>query len=88
MKLDTMPTTMLEALELINEFKVKAPSSIQKPGVPFEAMFAASVLTKGAPKGKFDKTRSGKPGQPLEISTKEAAFGGETLQMRSRGTSG
>ncbi len=26
MGLDTMPKTMLEALELINEFKVKAPS--------------------------------------------------------------
>ena len=28
MGLDTMPKTMLEALELINEFKVKAPSSM------------------------------------------------------------
>jgi hypothetical protein len=32
--LDTMPKTMLEALELIN-FKVKAPSIMQKPGGPF-----------------------------------------------------
>jgi hypothetical protein len=37
--LDTMPKTMLEALELINEFKVKAPSSTQKPGAPFKAVF-------------------------------------------------
>ncbi len=33
MGLDTMPKTMLEALELIYEFKVKAPSSMQKPGI-------------------------------------------------------
>jgi hypothetical protein len=44
--LDTMPKTMLEALQLINEFKVKAPSSMQKPGGPFRAVFAASVVTK------------------------------------------
>ncbi len=44
--LATMPKTMLEALQLINEFKVKAPSSMQKPGGPFKAVFAASVVTK------------------------------------------
>ncbi len=65
---------MLEALELINEFKVKAPYSIQKPGGPFKAVFAASVVTKEASKRKSDE-KSGKPGQPSKIPTKEAAFG-------------
>jgi hypothetical protein len=31
--LATMPKTMLEALQLINEFKLKAPSIMLKPGV-------------------------------------------------------
>jgi hypothetical protein len=34
--LDTMQKTMLKALERINEFKVKAPSSMQKPGGTFK----------------------------------------------------
>jgi hypothetical protein len=38
MGLDTMPKTMLEALELINEFKVKVPFSMQKPGGPLKAV--------------------------------------------------
>jgi hypothetical protein len=76
MGLDTMPKTMLEALELINEFKVKAPSSMQKPGGPFKAVFAASVLTKG----KSGKKMSGKPGQPSEVPTKEAPFGGGNIK--------
>jgi hypothetical protein len=53
--LNTMPKTMLEALQLINEFKIRAPSSMQKPGGPFKAVFAASVSTKVAPKGKSGK---------------------------------
>ncbi len=44
--LATMPKTMLEALQLINEFKVKNPSSMQKPGGPFKTVFTASVVTK------------------------------------------
>jgi hypothetical protein len=39
MGFDTMPKTMLEALELINEFKVKAPSSMQKPGKKFSKQY-------------------------------------------------
>jgi hypothetical protein len=81
MGLDTMPKTMLAALELINEFKVKAPSSMQKPGGPFKAVFAASVLTKGPSKRKSDKKRSGKPGQPSEVPTKRSVFWWEMLQM-------
>ncbi len=72
---------MLEALELINKFKVKAPSSMQKPVGPFKVVFAASVLTKGPSKGKSDKKRGGKPGQPSEVPTKEAPFGGKMLQV-------
>ncbi len=50
--LTTMPRIMLKALQLFNEFKVKAPSSMQKTGVPFKAVYAAPVLAKRAPKGK------------------------------------
>jgi hypothetical protein len=85
MGLDTMPKTMLEALELINEFKVKAPSSMQKPGGPFKAVFAASVVTKAASKGKSGKNTSGKPGQPSEVPTKEASFGGNASSAIKRG---
>jgi hypothetical protein len=85
MGLDTMPKTMLEALELINEFKVKAPSSMQKPGGPFKAVFAASVVTKGAPKGKSGKKMSGKLGQPSEVPTKEASFGGKCFKCDQEG---
>ncbi len=83
--LATMPKTMLEALELINEFKVKAPSSMQKPGGPFKAVFAASVLTKGASKEKSGKKTSGKPGQPSEVPTKEAPFGGKCFKCDEEG---
>jgi hypothetical protein len=88
--LATMPKTMLEALQLINEFKVKAPASMQKPGVcllctPFKAVYAASVLTKGAPKGKPDKKRSGKPEQPSKVPTKEASFGGKCFKCDQEG---
>jgi hypothetical protein len=83
--LATMPKTILKALQLINEFKVKAPSSMQKPGGPFKAVFAASVLTKGPPKRKSDKMRSGKPGQPSEVPTKEVPFGGKGFKCNQEG---
>jgi hypothetical protein len=83
--LSTMPKTMLEALQLINEFKVRAPSSMQKPGGPFKAVFAASVVTKGAPKGKSGKKTNGKSGQPSEVPTKEAPFGGKCFKCDQEG---
>jgi hypothetical protein len=42
MGLHTMPKTMLEALLIINEFKVKAPTSMQKPGGPMRGLWAIS----------------------------------------------
>jgi hypothetical protein len=85
MGLDTIPKTMLEALELINEFKVKAPSSMQKPGGPFKAVFAASVVTKRASKKMSEKKTSGKPGQPSEVPTKEASFRGKCFKCDQEG---
>jgi hypothetical protein len=59
---------------------------MQKPGGPFKAVFAASVLTKVPSKGKSDKKRSGKPGQPSEVpSTKEALFGGKCFKCDQEG---
>ncbi len=76
----TMPKNMFEALELINEFKVKAPFSMQKPDGPYKVVSAASVLTKGTSKRKSDKKTNGKPDQPSEIPTKEAAFWGKCFK--------
>ncbi len=58
---------------------------MQKPGGPFRAVFAASVVTKGAPKGKSGKKTSGKPGQPSEVPTKEASFGGKCFKCDQEG---
>jgi hypothetical protein len=85
MGLDTIPKTVLEALELINEFKVKVPSSMHKPGGPFKAIFPASVLPKRAPKRESDKKTTGKPGQPSEIPIKETSFGGKCLKCDQEG---
>jgi hypothetical protein len=52
--LDTILKPMLEAVELINEFKVKAPFSMQKPGETFIAVFTASAVAKGPSKWKSD----------------------------------
>ncbi len=82
--LDTMPKTMLEALHLINEFKVKAPSSMQKPGGPFKAVFAASVSTKGTPKGKSDKKRNGKPFCGNASNATKRDIGLRSARMRKR----
>ncbi len=58
---------------------------MQRPGGPFRAVFAASVLTKGPSKMKSDKKRSGKPGQPSEVPTKEAPFGGKCFNCDQDG---
>jgi hypothetical protein len=55
MGLDTTPKTMLEALKPRNEFKVKAPTSMEKPGEPMRKVFAVVVISKGASKRKKAK---------------------------------
>jgi hypothetical protein len=51
----------------------------------FKEVFAAAVVRKGASKQKSDKKTSGKPGQPSEISTKEAAFEGKCFKCDQEG---
>jgi hypothetical protein len=80
--LDTMSKTMLEALQLVTEFRVKASSSMRRPGELFKAVFAASVVTKGASKEKPEKKTTGKSRQPSEIPPKEAPFGNPHKGLR------
>ncbi len=54
---------------------------MQKPGGTFKAVYAASVLAKGAPKGESGKKTNGKPGPPSELPTKEAPFAREMLDQ-------
>ncbi len=62
-----MPNTVQEALELTNGFKVKAPESMQKKGGPMRAVFAAAVIPKWKAKGKSDKKKGDKAGQPSKM---------------------
>ncbi len=86
MGFDTMPKTMLEALELINEFKVKAPSSMQKPGKKFSKQYLPrQSWQKERQNGSLTKRRTSNRGNLQKSPQKKRLLGGSALNAIKRG---
>ncbi len=85
MGLDIMPKTMLEALELINEFKVKAPSSMQQPGGKFKQCSQRQSSRKDLQKGSPTKGEAVSLVSLRKFLQKKRLLGGNASSATKRG---